>query len=755
MNTQERPEDLVLAKHVDASGKGESLLQHVRACLDTGGQIVAGLPLEPAEKEALTRQLRLTLVLHDVGKAASGFQSVLRGERRDWNGLRHEILSAMLASSISDVSAEVLLAILTHHRTLPPDGVNVTPGQLPWEQISVGANGCPPLAEQMVGEFLANRQAWLACWEELRSLTPELQALPADLKALPLGLDPAWLERGTHPARSQAGRFTASERLRAARLRGLVVACDHLASAHTPPTPPVDLSTCDVCPSRPRGFQREAGKRLGSVILRAPTGSGKTEAALMWAQANASRGCRVYYVLPRTASIDAMQRRLSDCDRDCAPSCRRHFPTGVLHSRAVESIYGAMAKDEECSDAPLARQAKAKGLAALAREIGFTFRVCTPHQILRQALRGRGWELMLSEFPNALFIFDEIHAYEPRIVGLILATVRLVQRWGAKVAFVSATLPKFLEGLFRSAVPDLGPCVQPSLDDDLDREVLSRVRHRVRMLPGRASDFEPGNLRPGTLVVCNHVRTAQDMFRTICDPEQDMLVHGRFNRRDRVKKERELTQKGGHRPRFLVATQVVEVSLDIDFHSLVTEPAPIDALVQRMGRVNRAGLRPPADVCILEEQVSRHQLYSPDLVKRSVDQLAATQARPLGEGDLVDRADTVYGDGYGKEEQRDFLAGLENTSLTQFNRYAVAGTHDDWIEQVLEKAEGTEDILPECLRDEYIRLMERGLWVEAKSLLVPVRLGHLRKNPQIILDKADDVTVVRLTYDPHLGLQIP
>ena len=56
---------------------------------------------------------------------------------------------------------------------------------------------------------------------------------------------------------------------------------------------------------------------------------------------------------------------------------------------------------------------------SLTREMWFPIRVCdTPHQILRYSLQGKGWELMLSEFPNACFIFDEIHAYEPRIIGL-------------------------------------------------------------------------------------------------------------------------------------------------------------------------------------------------------------------------------------------------------------------------------------------------------------------------------------------------
>ena len=68
-------------------------------------------------------------------------------------------------------------------------------------------------------------------------------------------------------------------------------------------------------------------------------------------------------------------------------------------------------------------------------------------------------------------------------------------------------------------------------------------------------------------------------------------------------------------PKILISTQVVEVSLDLDFQQGFTEPAPIDALVQRMGRINRhAAQRQPAKVVVFEEQFSSdNTVYSEDL----------------------------------------------------------------------------------------------------------------------------------------------
>lgn len=738
-----------------AKSTGETIVEHVTGCLGTADLIVASLPLSESERQQLARDLRLALVLHDLGKAAAGFQEVLRGERRDWGGLRHEVLSGMLASSIPDVASEVLLAILTHHKTLPPDGVTSAPGQLPSEQLLFPGGDPCPLAERMIAELRSNDAAWRRCWAEIRHLATDL-GLPAALEAMPLRLDERWLVRGASTG-SQRRSFEPARRRRAAQLRGLLVTCDHLASAHLRPPPAVDLGRCDLAPARPREFQERAAAVDGHLLLRAPTGSGKTEAALLWARRNQAPGGRIYYVLPHTASIDAMRRRIEH-RADCGEGCTQHFPAGLLHGRAAASLY-TMLERGEALEARRERQNVAKRLATLAREMGFTFRVCTPHQVLRHALRGKGWEIMLSEFPRALFIFDEVHAYEPRLVGLVLATARLVERWGGRCAFVSATLPAFLEGLIREALPSMGPTVAPDFREERDREILARRRHTIAFREGSVADLDPAAFGTGgaTLVVCNHVATAQDVYRRL---QRDLgadvtLLHGRFNREDRAAKERGITRGRDALPRVLVATQVVEVSLDMDFDRLITEPAPIDALVQRMGRVNRAGARPPANVDVFREQASPHLLYERTLVERSVVALAtAAGGGPLTELDLVERADEVYGAGYEGIQRREFEEGLSHPGLSAFDEHVVAGVSEDWVEAVLEASEASVDVLPACLAERYQRLTANGLWLEADSLLVPVRWRSVRHVRGLLWDEGEDAWVVDAAYDSDVGLRL-
>ena len=70
----------------------------------------------------------------------------------------------------------------------------------------------------------------------------------------------------------------------------------------------------------------------------------------------------------------------------------------------------------------------------------------------------------------------------------------------------------------------------------------------------------------------------------------------------------------------LVGTQAVEVSLDIDFDCLFSEPAPIDALIQRFGRINRKGRKGICDVCICKEGGENDPfIYSRDKVERTLN----------------------------------------------------------------------------------------------------------------------------------------
>jgi CRISPR-associated endonuclease/helicase Cas3 len=727
-----------------AKDTGETLVQHTLAVVEATRQVIFNLPEGVFDTHELARVLELCAAFHDTGKAATGFQAVLRGTQPDWHGRRHEVLSTAFAAGCQDLPDEGRLAILTHHRTLPTDGITGLKSSIPEEQLPGEEGGA---WMRMAQEWEANRPAFRTFWQKVCEAInrPDLLHL-ADKSLQELGLDPAWLKRSGRKGQSKQLSFDMRER--AALYRGLLITSDHMASGKITPRACPDLSSVSIYTGELRDFQHKCRQTVGNMILRAPTGSGKTEAALFWMQANWRRNSRVFYVLPYMASINAMHRRLS--------TVFGSEVVGVLHSKASAYLYSLRRDDV----APHEAQRQAQSLSSLAREMYFPVRVCTPHQILRYALRGRGWEQMLAEFPQACFIFDEVHAYDPQVTGLILGVAKLVSRWEARLLFTSATLPQFMKQLIQETVqvPD-DNFIKPDPAKEKDRAILDKKRHTVELWMGNLMSRLDDILRqsencPHTLIVCNHIGTAQKIFRRCQDhfgQGQAMLLHSRFTHRDRNAHERNLLAR---LPRILVATQVVEVSLDIDFYQAFFDPAPIDALAQRMGRVNRSGSRLPARIVVMGEQVSRHALYDAEITQRTVDELSRV-SNPVSEDDLVSIANRVYQDGFRPEDQERFELALHHKDLEQIEDQLVAGIHQDWAEEALDQQDDRIEMLPACYEKKYKSLMKDGLWLEAVNLLVPVRAPSL-KNPALVgcIDSSDEPWVIHRPYSSRTGLDL-
>jgi CRISPR-associated endonuclease/helicase Cas3 len=724
----------LLAKSADDRGVEETLLSHSLRVVEATRQLCDRLPFPTNERERLKKELDLAAALHDVGKGASGFQRCLRNEQANWNGWRHEVLSAAFASNFAAVSEEVVFAVLTHHKQIPGQEEH---GTLRWF-AGYGFDGL----RSMCREFAENSAEIVRVWERICNYIgrPELKTDAAHPPS-GVGLRPGWLD-----AERQRRDLDFAKRREASLVRGLLVSGDHLASGHAVPPPMVRLRDFPVG-IEPRPFQELAGLTLGHAILCAPTGSGKTEAALLWAAANQGENGRLFYVLPYTAAINAMHARLQGFLKG------RPDSVGLLHGRAAHHLYACLAKDYP-GDA-VAAQGEAVARARLAREMYHPVRVCTPQQLLRYTLHGRGWEQMLAEIPGACLVFDEVHSYDPELAGLTLGTARLFAKMGAKTLFVSATLPRFLrkeiQGLLQTTQ------IAPDPGQERDRHIMNRKRHFVEIRRGTVLDAVPEiveKARSGrsVLVVCNHVRSAQCVYRALLNElgETDVLLfHGRFHMRDRRDKERALSASESPLPRVLVATQVVEVSLDISYDLGYFEPAPIDALAQRMGRVNRKG-DTPVRVVVVEKTINSHPLYSAHLILDTLQRLAKV-GDALAERDLGEICDEVYGKGYEGEQRQAFEERLNHPFFVDFERNLVAGRHERWTESVIDKADGRADVLPQCLRREYDNLRAEKRWLDADALLVNAPVRRYWR----LVEQRTDPWEINLPYDSRLGLLEP
>ncbi len=724
---------MALAHRILAKDNGETLAQHTVHCLEVAKSVVKNLPFDEPFLASINADLQDALAVHDVGKAAAGFQAVLIDNSKRW-GKRHEIISGSFAS-FQKLKEEIVFAVLTHHKTIPGYGVHNSKGCLVFEDLPFDSDS---VWLKTAEEWEANKPAFAVEWSEILDSVKSKNLDPnVGLNALSLSV--AWVS-----SLVQTKKIPYERRFYASLLRGLLMSCDHVASSNVKLDFPNIPDLANIKGNIPSlySYQKRAHASKGNLILQAPTGSGKTLATLLWAGQNQKRNGRLFYCLPNTASINAMYLRLG-----------KYYGkenVGLLHSRAMSSLYSLLEEDEV---SPFVRQRNASLGKSLAKEIWFPIRVCTPHQVLRYTLQGKGWEMMLSEFPNSCFIFDEIHAYDPVITGLVIATAKFLSENNASCLFLSATMPDFIKNMLANELPAIN-FIAPLPDDPDDKQLIEKQRHNLQITDGTILSnldriVQSISAANSTLIVCNHVPTAQIVFEEVIKKgvSDVTLLHSRFCRRDRDNIEKKIQK---NLPKVLVATQVIEVSLDVDFEQAFSEPAPIDALIQRLGRVNRKGNRPPANAMVFTEQFNKFQIYNRDIVERSLAELQRL-SNPLRETDLIDAANRVYQKGYYGEDLTRYNNALNHRLIKNFKENLLAGSHNDWTDDVIDRSDGTIEVLPRCLSPLYDKYQSDGLWLESNLLLVPIRTGSLSYLSQY-MDKKHEPWIINKPYSESVGL---
>lgn len=477
-------------------------------------------------------------------------------------------------------------------------------------------------------------------------------------------------------------------------------------------------------------------------MLSAPTGSGKTEAALLWSHENQSEtlGNRVFYVLPYTASINAMYKRLTELVSD--------EKIGMLHGKAAYFVYQQLV-DKAYTSQEAATSARQE--LNLTRKICRPYKVLTPFQLLKAFFGIRGFEMQMAEMSEGLFIFDEIHAYDPHTTALILTMIeRLRKDYDAKFCIMTATMPQFLKDMLSEVLEN------PSQIEMASEERDKYTRHKVRLLDGNIHDAIPlieEHLMEGqrVLVVCNTVQQAQDVFQELLGvTENAKLLHSRFILKDRERIEKELEDAA-----LLVGTQAVEVSLDIDFDCLFSEPAPIDALIQRFGRVNRKGGKGICEVCICKEGGENDRyIYSRDKVKGTLNAFASVDV--LHESKIQSLIDEVYSEGYDEKEREEF--DTANRLFEQHLQNIVPFIEHTSSRQEFYALFKSIEVVPACYEEDFWAKIEAREYYEAKAYIAQInhnQFARLHKDGQLYEAKRFGQLgqwFIKVRYDETLGL---
>ena len=376
-------------------------------------------------------------------------------------------------------------------------------------------------------------------------------------------------------------------------------------------------------------FQNRIRDIEGDVFIRIPTGKGKTEAALLWADRNLNSG-KLIYLLPTRVTSNAMYLRMKRIFGDMV---------GISHGTAALSIAEESGWGTE--------EYKSKKL--LSSTFMEPVTIATIDQLLLASFNWYHWEDIEQNAAFSAVIFDEIHSYDTYTTALILNLVSELKERGAKFAFMSATFPDYLRAGLEGVIGER-PLIQEENYDKLSRHRIHFIDTPIEnAIQSIRRDYERGKK---TLVILNTVEKSMKMYKELKEvirSDDIILYHSRFIERDRREKEDKIIKHAELSRGFIaVTTQVVEVSLDIDYDALYTELAPIDALVQRMGRVNRRGKRGVVDVFIYKPSEESFKIYGEGNMRRAneIVQDQEINGKEITEGMIK----TLVGRQYPKEE---------------------------------------------------------------------------------------------------------
>ena len=360
-----------------------------------------------------------------------------------------------------------------------------------------------------------------------------------------------------------------------------------------------------------------AGPQL--LILEDVTGAGKTEAALTLAHRLQAQGLAegIYVALPTMATANGMYARMQDCAlrffaADQQPSLilahgARDLMPGFRQSVGLYATEEALLNNDE-------EPATVRCNAWLADNRKKTFfadlGVGTLDQALLAVLHAKHQSMRLLGLSRRVLIVDEVHAYDAYMGRLLQQLLCFHAALGGSAILLSATLPQvmragylqaYARGLGVSALPPASTAYPLLTHWYAERD--SAVEIPLRTRPDVARDVAVQLLHneadaearlaasvADAVAAFERLRTRPELMGKV------MLFHARFALGDRLDIESQVLRRFGkgevgaavdRAGWVLVATQVVEQSLDLDFDVMVSDLAPIDLLIQRAGRVHR------------------------------------------------------------------------------------------------------------------------------------------------------------------------
>ena len=575
------PEEYTLIAHLK---KAQSIAETL--CNKFASKILATLCLdEKVWGDRFYKSLSVAGKFHDIGKANNQFQEIMRGKRSPvTQAIRHEFISAILVlpnhplhdaflkelfcDSFTDPLVRATLGgIMGHHGKMDAS----------WEQAARGLQGG---CEQEV-RVLVNHPELAQFYRILVEDPLVISLVQSDsnyfenvYRRVFLRINAEWVMfLNDEP---EWARF-------AGAVKALIAAIDVLASAlpynnsgerwlEATLSKVLDDKVVDqVIQERLKGqalrpFQYEMGAANSRITLvQAGCGTGKTVGAYAWAKRHAC-GRKLYFCYPTTGT--ATEGYLGYVASNSVEA-------NLLHSRAELDLEAIQPNGDE-------DQTEARIRIESLKSWDSRINVCTVDTVLGLVRNLRKGRYSSPSLFTASFVFDEVHAYDNRMFSGLVALMDALP--GASFLLMSASLPRHRVEFLKKHFTETKIINSPKKLEEIPRYQFEEKKGDVLLdVQGWVNEGKK------VLWVVNTVTEAQTVFTRAKKMSISCLVyHSRFRYMDRVVRHRgAIDAFKGSKGVLVIATQVAEMSLDLDADVLVTEIAPISSLIQRLGRLNR------------------------------------------------------------------------------------------------------------------------------------------------------------------------
>jgi len=369
-----------------------------------------------------------------------------------------------------------------------------------------------------------------------------------------------------------------------------------------------------------------------NLVLIAPTGSGKTEFALLWAK---NRGKKLIYTLPLRVALNDLYWRFANNNNG-------YFNSNYLRILHSTSFIEYLKEEKEGEELNIDEK------QATAELFSSPLILSTPDQVFLSSLKYYGFDKLVSVYPFSAVVIDEIQAYNPEMAAVIIKAVDIIKKVCGNLLIITATFPPYFENYF-SEEKGFNKIDLENEDAKLKDQIknYNLQRHKIELSCSQVFEYKSNedqktkyhtgketneeNLKINSesferikeilvnndskniLIIVNNVGKAINLYKKLevncgelkVEKENLYLLHSRLleKEKDRRINNEEEGIKGKLNKIFekrdkgneiksserivLIATQIVEASIDVDFDVLITEISPIDSQIQRWGRIYR------------------------------------------------------------------------------------------------------------------------------------------------------------------------